>query len=684
MNFFLKLAFYLLIISVIPGCSHAGLKSKNESNITPQTITKVQQKLTKKFGDVCNERIKRGTSLVAKNWRESDGTDADYEKFCLDNFLNDSLLNTNFERIQGNLEVGNGHLAKIGFKFNEGHDFTDTKEEAVDRFFRKSVPRFDPYKEKLAYFVQLNFPHYTLSEKRQEGMNWDRKKWAMVRLGDLYDQNVDPDFKPEAADEVEAFQEYISHYFFRMDHISTPDGTYPFPDGTVLHCHFGLRDNLKQEYTREGGLARQEITGKVIEHILDGTVPVEFLNDTSTRWDPWKNKLYRMGPNGPVEIEFQPEGLKRYAGLLAEFKNKSSRDKLYDDGSTYLTRTFNNAKFTPEEIEGMIRKFLSDPVIVKVGKLMSQLLGRPLQPFDIWYSGFQSQAAFKADMLDALTRSKFPNPGALHDDLPAILTRMGFPNADAEYIGGHTHVRPIPSGGYSNQPPMRGDTALLTTVFNPDGLDYKAFRISMHELGHVVCGVYTTKNIDNFILADVPTAGITEGLAEMLAHMNTVGLGLPQEGFEEQKQMLSLATVWFLVDLGGQALTDIETWKWMYAHPDATPQQLKDAVLSISSGIWNEYYAEAFGGIRDQHILSIYDHFITGSLYLYNYFVGEVVMFQLYDAFMPDRLAEGLKTACKEGNTLPNLWMEHAVGEKISLDPILKTANKAVDTYTSF
>ncbi len=683
MNPFLKLSFCLVIISMMTGCGSPTPESNTRNAVSPQTVENIQRDLTKKFGEKYHERIQTGTSLVAKNWREADGSEEDYGKFCLENFLEDSLLTENFERIQGNLETENGYLSKIRSKFNEGHDFTDMKEEAVDRFFRKSVPKFDPFKEKLAFFIQLNFPHYSLSEKREQGKNWDRKKWAMVRLGDLYDENTDPDFKPEAADDVEAFQEYINHYFFRMDHISSPDGTYPFPQGTVLHCHFGLRDNLKQEYTLQGGLARQEITGKVIDHIIGGTVPVEFLNDTSTRWDPWKNKLYRMGSSGPEEIEFQTEGLKRYAGLLAEFKNKSSRDQLYDDGSTVLQRNFRDSKFTPDEIENLIRQFLSDPVITRVGKLISQRLGRPLQPFDIWYSGFQSQAAFRADKLDAMTRLKYPDPAALHKDIPAILMRMGFPGPDAAYIGSHTIVRPIPSGGYSDQPPMRGDTALLTTVFNADGLDYKAFRISMHELGHVVCGVYTTKNIDHFILADVPTAGITEGMAELLAQMNTVGLGLPQAGFEEQKQQLSLATVWYLVDLGGQALTDIETWKWMYGHPDATPEELKRAVLEISSGIWNEYYAEAFGGVRDQHILSIYDHFITGSLYLYNYFIGEMVMFQLYDAFMPGRLAEGLKDACLEGNTLPDLWMEHAVGQKISPDPLLKTARKAVDTLTS-
>jgi oligoendopeptidase F len=112
--------------------------------------------------------------------------------------------------------------------------------------------------------------------------------------------------------------------------------------------------------------------------------------------------------------------------------------------------------------------------------------------------------------------------------------------------------------------------------------------------------------------------------------------------------------------------------------PDATPAMLQTAVLKISSDIWNQYYSPVFGGIRDQHILSIYNHFITGSLYLYNYFLGNIIMFQLYDKYMPDNLAGGLKKACSEGNTLPELWMQNAVNQGISLDPLLKAARVAV------
>jgi hypothetical protein len=667
----------LIIILVIWGCSSESQSSGNDS-IDNVTLRKVQDELAGKYGETIRERMVKGTTLLAGNWRKSDGTADEFHKFCVENFLPDSLLGPNFGRIQRNLTVQGGYLAKIAYSFNESEAFTDFSELRADEFFRKSIPAADPWKEKLAQFVQLNFPRYSLAEKRQYGLDWSREKWAMVKLGDRFAFRPDPEFKAGSADEVKEFGKYIGNYFFRMDHICSPDGTFPFTKPLTLHCHFGLRDNTKEDYTRPGGLARQEITGKLVDHITQGTVPEAFISDTSTRWNPWTNELFRMESGKKVAVDFREEGLKRYAGLLAQFRHRSSADSQYETGSTVIKRTFENGNLTVEKVEEIIRTFLSDPVLVSVGKLVSERLGRPLQPFDIWYSGFQSQSLYPANMLDSITRARYPVPKALQDDLPAILGRMGFSGEEASYIGSHAVVRPVRGGGYSEQPPLRGDTSLMTTVFNAKGLDYKGYRIAMHELGHVVCGVYSTREIDHFLLADVPTGGITEGFAEMLAYKNMEGLGLARGTFGEQKELLSLASLWYMLDLGGQSLTDIETWKWMYAHPGATAEELRTAVLDISAGIWNQYYSPVFGGIRDQHILSIYNHFITGSLYLYNYFLGNVIMFQLYDAFMPDNLAGGLRKACMEGNTLPELWVERACGTGISTEPLLKCARLAI------
>ncbi|MCA1757241.1 MAG: hypothetical protein LC649_07275, partial [Bacteroidales bacterium] len=589
----------------------------------------------------------------------------------------------NFLRVSDNLVTLQGHMSKIRSRINESNAFTDRSKVKVDPFFRESIPGFDPWESRLAHFVQLNYPYYSLDEKREMGPGWDRMKWAMVRVGDYYHMRTDPGFSRAEADEVREFGKYMDNYFFRMNHISSPDGTYPFAEGagSFLHSHRGIRDNVKEEYTKAGGLERQILSGKVIEHIVMGTVPAEFITDTTTRWDPWKNELYRMEEGSPEPIPFTPEGEIRYAGLRSAFLNRTSEDVLYEPNSTVITRTFENNNLKPDEVEKLIRDFLSDPVFAEVGKLIENRLGRTLQPFDLWYSGFQEQSLYGAEMLDSITKARYPDPMALQNDLGDILVRMGFEKGEAEYIGNHISVRPVGSGGYSNQPPLRNDTALLTTMFGTDGLDYKSYRVAMHELGHNVCGIYSTRNIDNFVLAGVPTGGITEGYAELLAYKNIQGLGLKASTPEEQKHNLALAAFWYLAEMGGQALTEIEVWKWMYANPGFSAGELSDAVNSITTGIWNQYYSEIFGGLSDQHILAIYNHFITGSHYLYNYYMANVIVLQLSDAFEGDNLAANLENACLEGETLPELWMVRATGEDISLNAVITGSQDAVRYY---
>ena len=672
----------LLSVLVFARCNHETISRISRSPIQESTISAIQDELIAKHPASEKVRIIKGVKQLAGNWRSSDGSEKDYRLFCLENFLNDSIRSANFIRICSDLITIRGYMDKIRFRISESDKFTDVKEVFVDSFFRESLPSFDPYKGKLALFIQLNFPFYTLEEKRESGSRWSREQWAMVRLGDDYDYRKDPDFKGEASDEVDNFIDYMDRYFFRMDHICMPDGSYPFQKVTYLHSHRGIRDNIKEEYTRPGGLARQELSMKVVEHVVMGTVPLEFIKDTTTRWNPWKNELSRLEADSSVKMSYTNEGTVRYAGLRSVFLHESSQDRFYEAGSTFIKRNFERQNFRVEEVEKLLMDFLSDPTIASVGKIIENRLERPLQPFDLWYSGFQEQSTFPSDELDSITRKRYPDPISLQKSLPDILVKMGFPDSEAAYIGSHISVRPVISGGYSDQPTLRGDTALMTTMFNPDGLDYKSYRVAMHELGHSVCGVFSTRDVDNFILTGVPTNGIDEGMAELMAYRNIRGLGLKTGDAIEQKNSLAIATLWYLFEMGGQALTDIEVWKWMYSNPGFTASELQEAVITIAGKIWNDYFSNVFNGIKDQHILAIYNHFIGGQLYLYNYFIGNVTMFQFYNAFEGKNMSAGLMKACSEGNTLPDLWMEHAVGEKISTAAVIKSSGEAVKYFS--
>ena len=640
-----------------------------------------RESLLELHGNSMSDQIHRGTAMVASLWRESDGSEQDYIDFCIAHFMTAAERENNLDLVMENLKVLQGYTSVIRSRFTEYSSFTDRDELPPDPFFRNAIPASDPWRSKLAFFLQLNYPNVSHKEVMEDGALWDRRSWAKVRTGDWYASRRPDDFQVPYREEAARFSRHIGSYFIRMDQLLPEGNPSPFPRNFRLNCHHGLRDNIKEDYTRDGGYERQWLSGLVIERILNGEIPAEFLEDEDAYWDPVNQKLYRMANGSLHETAFTPEGLKRYEGFAWSVRNRQAEDDLFDDRSTALERTFRRSQISMEKVEDMLRTMLGSPEFRQAGELVSRQLGRPLQPFDIWYSGFQAQSAYPANKLDSIVRSRYPKPADLQSDLPVIFRRLGFSPAEADWLGNNIQVRPVVTGGYSSRPPLNGYPALFTTAFPDEGLDYKGFRIAMHELGHVTEMLYTMREVDYPALEGVPTGGITEGVAEYFAYRNITALGLDEGSPEEVKHLQALASFWYNVDMGGQALAEIEIWKWMTENPDAGPQEVRDAVLGISRSVWNEYFAPVFG-IRDQHILSVYNHMITGSLYLFNYFVGNVVMFQLFEGFQHEPVEVGLSRACAEGNTLPDLWMNRAVGRDISVQPMLDATGKAVRFFS--
>jgi len=69
-------------------------------------------------------------------------------------------------------------------------------------------------------------------------------------------------------------------------------------------------------------------------------------------------------------------------------------------------------------------------------------------------------------------------------------------------------------------------------------------------------------------------------------------------------------------------------WHWMYDHPNATPAELKDALVQIARDVWNRYYAPVFHR-RDMTLLGVYAHMVDSFLYLPDYPIGHLIAFQI-------------------------------------------------------
>jgi len=116
----------------------------------------------------------------------------------------------------------------------------------------------------------------------------------------------------------------------------------------------------------------------------------------------------------------------------------------------------------------------------------------------------------------------------------------------------------------------------------------------------------------------------------------------------------------------------------LYANPDATTEQLKEAVISIAIDVWNKYFAEAFG-IKDQPILAIYSHMIDYPLYLAAYPIGHVIDFQVEKQLQENDFSSEVKRMYAYGRIIPQLWMKNAVGMEISTTPMLEAVDEALE-----
>ncbi|MBU1239469.1 hypothetical protein KKF84_05740, partial [Myxococcota bacterium] len=117
------------------------------------------------------------------------------------------------------------------------------------------------------------------------------------------------------------------------------------------------------------------------------------------------------------------------------------------------------------------------------------------------------------------------------------------------------------------------------------------------------------------------------------------------------------------------------------AHPAATKAQLREAVISIAKSVWNKYFAPVFGS-KDEPILAIYSHMIDYPLYLPAYPIGHLAEFQIEEHMRGKKLGTEMERILRQGRLTPDIWMQGAVGHKLSVAPMLKATREALKTVT--
>ena len=181
-----------------------------------------------------------------------------------------------------------------------------------------------------------------------------------------------------------------------------------FPKDMKLITHWGLRDELKSNYAnKENGLAKQKTIYEIMKHIIYQDIPQEVINSDQYQWNPFENKVYDQSNS----IAFKNEPDTRYEHLLNIFHAMQMIDPYSPQYPTYIQRKFEGEMEMPqEEVEKLFINFVTAPQIKQVANLISKRLGRPLEPFDIWYDGFKSRSTISEDLLTEKQESYFLTP----------------------------------------------------------------------------------------------------------------------------------------------------------------------------------------------------------------------------------------------------------------------------------
>lgn len=646
--------------------------------IDDATAQKVKTELQQKFGAAEKFRVERGVEQVAGLWVESDGNGEAFAAFCEENFVAAGApQQALFKKLEFYSEVIGGHFGEMSMDKDQPVDLDwgeiTPLDMAMNGFDPAAHVSDDMFQNRTAFISLLNFPIYTLAEKIALGAEWDRRQWAYARTAGSNTTRLPAAVNQEISTRMAAAGRYISDYNIFMGHILGPDNRPLFPVDMKLICHWGLRDEIKASYADPGALVKQHAIYRVMERVIRQEIPQVMVNSGRLQWNPFSNTVFDQGQ--PVETRPEPDT--RYKTFLDTFQAMRLIDPyspLYPD---HIRRSFEVGREIPErEVEAMFRELLTAPQVKKVADLIRRRLGRKLQPFDIWYPGLRTGAALPEEDLDKIIRERYPDAVAFEKDLPNILSRLGFSPERAVYIAARVQVDPARGSGHNAQAQSRKFKSRLRTRVPADGMNYKGYNIALHEFGHAVENVLDLHLIDHFSLSGVPNGAVTEAFAFIFQERDLELLGV-REPDPRQRQLKVLDTFWSAYEIMGVSLVDMRAWHWLYDHPQATPAQLKEAVIAIAKEVWNRYYAPVFG-VRDQVILAIYSHMINYTLYLPHYALGNIIQFQLEDYLKDKVLGPEMERMCAAGNITPQEWMKNAVGTEISVKPLLKAVDRAL------
>ncbi|MCL2072550.1 MAG: hypothetical protein FWH18_01400 [Marinilabiliaceae bacterium] len=674
-----KIFLFLLSITLMTSCNIKQEETLSRLVLSDSILNETISALQSQNPDCSPEFIERGVRHASSLWWATDGNENEFKTFCLENFVaSDEERSKLFEKLDNYFETLFGHFNWMSLKLQVPVHLKYDEILPVDEMFSGYNPSAhllnDLYDNKIAFIVALNFPFYSLQEKEDQGKNWSRKEWAYSRMGDIFTSRIPSELGQNFAKVQAETDIYISQYNIHAGKLINEEGVKIFPDDMVLLSHWNLRDEIKANYPLEEiGLEKQKMLYRVMCHIIEQTIPQNVIDNPNLDWHPYTNEVSQNG----TKEEAQPEPDTRYQKLLDNFIALKAMDE-FSPLNTYIRRHFEaDMEIAQPQVEELFVKFMSSDVLKEIGKLISNRLGRDLQPFDIWYDGFKARSTINEDLLSEKTRKLYPEADALEKDIQNILIKLGYSKERSKEISDKITVEPARGSGHAWGAAVKGMKSYLRTRIPDNGMDYKGYNIAVHELGHNVEQTISLYDMDYYMMNGVPNTSFTETLAFIFQRRDLFLLDINDPNpLNEAYRTLDL--VWSAYEIMGVSLLDMRVWKWLYENPNCNKTELKENVIRISKEIWSEYYAPVFG-IDNSPVLAIYSHAISYPLYLSAYAYGHIIEFQIEQYLKNNNFAQTVDRIYQLGRLTPNHWMNQAVGSDIDIMPMLEAGREALE-----
>ncbi len=632
--------------------------------------------LTKQHGEGATARADIGVRQVALRWNAADGTAQDFTALCVANFVaTPSDITRLLDRLEKVLVSVSGHLYEIRRDLRWWSDVKTDSFVGVDDVLAKFDPAPDVsdqlYRQKIAFIALLNFDRSTLTEMLAKGSSWSTTQWAQVRLAQSFGPRVPVALADQARKISHEANQFVSGFHIPVGRMVDANGKRWFESDRKLLAHWLVREEVKAGYGDPDGLAKQRALMRVMGRHIDGTIPKAVMECKGTEdWNPDTNTI-GGAPCGETLGAVRYEFWNSQRDLAAQF------DPLYPEAPTAIARKFDLAREIPEsEVERLLIALLEHPVRVDIAAWMTKRLGRALEPHDVYFEDIAETRP--PQEMNASVAAHFPDEKVFERKLPEILQTLGFNKDDAHFLGGQIRVEIARGSGHAMRPGLPEYGAWLRTSRLDKEFGWDGFDTAMHELGHNLEQLCSTHYAPRPLLRNVPNTACTEAFAFLYQSLGRRVLGLEKpDEVKRSFDLDSIGTMLAACQIAGPSLLELYTWRWIYANPKASAQQLRDQVLAIADQVWEKYY-EPLHAKDHNRLTAAYQHMVAHPLYLADYTIGHVMSHQIRSFMRGKQLAAETKRITSLGRLTPDQWMRQAVGAPLSIEPLAQDCAAAL------